>query len=174
MRISNNCNPPLIIVLAALMSRLVSASELANTTWRITLSSNRLGPVEILMKFEDRGDTLHAFSSSGAFDHILEFPGAQDPSLNLEEALLHFTLSKTAAGYQGETVSPRLGIEVSLKVGENGALGVRPVVDLIAAAAPRQDAGRLECAEFTLHCPRCRPRDADDLADVELLIGPAE
>jgi len=61
-----------------------------------------------------------------------------------------------------------------LKLREDGAPRVRPVVDLIAAAAPRQNAGRFECAELALHCARCRPRDADDLADVELLIGSAE
>ncbi len=112
-----------VLVLAGLLSLPLTAGELADTSWRISLSGGRLGPVETTVTIEQRGDILYASSNSGALQFIRDLPGAKNPAINLGEALLSFTLSESDDGYSGEMVSPWPGSEINLRVNPDGITG---------------------------------------------------
>lgn len=90
-----------VILILLLAAPGVLAAESA--TWRVTLESGPLGPVEFYLETTLDGDELRGSSLSGALEQLQAIPGER----NIDEGLLVFSASRGAGGeFAGAVLAP--------------------------------------------------------------------
>lgn len=99
-----------------------SAADLDGRTWRVTLHSGNLGPVEMHLALSERDGVIHGHSVSGALEEIRKLPGAQADDVSLEVGLFAFAARQTEEGYVGTMAAPWSGDEIRFGVDENGRI----------------------------------------------------
>lgn len=92
-----------IVVVTILLLAAPAALATDSATWRVTLETGPLGPVELYLETMLEGDELRGASHSGAHEILLAIPGERD----IETGLLAFSASLGAGGrFFGEILAP--------------------------------------------------------------------
>ncbi len=110
-------------IIVGVFSSFAFSQTLSEKNWHVTFQTGRFGPVEAVLKFENRNGGFYVHSLSGSRTVIANLPKAKKQKTQIDKDLLAFTLQKNEKGYKGLMKAPWSKGKVTLSMTKNGFKG---------------------------------------------------